>query len=37
MPKETGEIIRETWENVWENEGNMNGIATRRISEPLSH
>ena len=37
IPKETGEVKVEKSENVWENEGNKQGIATRRISGPLSH
>ena len=35
LPKEVGETIGETWRNVWRNEGNMQGIATRWISELL--
>ena len=37
MPKETGETLAETWGNILGNEGNTYGVATRQISEPLSH
>ena len=37
MPKETGETLGETWGNIWGNGGNTYGVATRQISDPLSH